>query len=149
LHCVIDKPNTTHNNQTLLLLGTLSNTGHVVFMDRLYTSYKLVQECKLLQQYVCGTCRSDRGFPSELQAANLDLEAGNWDWKYKQGVYAYAWKDSAHCQCLSSFHKPVQVVLKRRAKGHPGKIDRTAPKAFGDYNNGMGGNDASIWHYYS
>ena len=41
-HSMLDLPNVTHFDQTMNLLGTLSKTGHVVFMVRLYTSAKLV-----------------------------------------------------------------------------------------------------------
>ena len=89
----------------------------------------------------CGTCRSDRGFPLDLQDSTLSLEVGKSDWRFKQGVYAYAWQDSAHCQCLSTYHPPEVTTVQRRVQGHNGKVDCEAPVAFRDYNLGMGGND--------
>ena len=141
ISCMIDFPGITHLDQTLTLIKNLSHTGHVIFMDRLYTSYKVVQLAKLEKQYVVGTCRSDRGFSQDLQESVCKLSPGQFEWQFKNGVYAYAWKDSAHCQLLSSFHLPESSSVWRRAPGLKEKLERPAPSSFVDYNLGMGGND--------
>ena len=130
-------------NTTIDALSTLKYSGHVVYMDRLYTSVKLIQGAKALSQYVCGTVSSNRGFPALLSAPNPYVSApGEWDFLFRHGIYAYAWMDSTHCQLLSSFHAPKPGKVDRRARDTPGRPARTAPQAFVDYNLGMGGNDA-------
>ena len=141
LDFMIDIPGTSRNQQTKQLISSLQTKGHVIFMDRLYTSFSLVRSVKTdLQQYVCGTCRSDRGFPLELQESCCKLQAGEYNFRTRAGVIAYCWKDSAHCQLLSSYHNPEPSVVTRRQRG-VGVVERPPPKAFSDYNKGMGGND--------
>ena len=124
------------------LIGKLKNEGHVVFLDRLYCSYSLIQEAlREKNTYVCGTTRNDRGFPLHLQEGNVDLEPGEWLWSIKNGVAAYSWMDSAHAQLLSSFHEPELATVLRRVRGQAGKITRLSCSAFKDFNIGMGGND--------
>ena len=137
---MLDKPGETHESQTLKLAENLKK-GHVLFIDRLYSSYKVIQ--KLLQKdiYVCGTTRGDRGFPSHLQEKENPLQPGDWNWSCRNGVVAYAWQDSAHCQLLSSFHLPEDTTVLRRARGHEGRIVRHAPTAYEAFNRFMGGND--------
>ena len=136
---MIDYPDTSHNLQTLEMIKSVQTKGHLFFMDRLYTSFFIVQEALKIDQYVAGTCRSDRGFPLEIQETVLKMNPGEWQWRYRKNVYAYSWVDSAHCQLLSSFHPPKHV--ERRVRGQSGRVQRAAPQAFADYNAGMGGCD--------
>jgi hypothetical protein len=46
-----------------------------------------------------------------LQESSFKLNVGEWDWRFKDGIYAYSWMDSAHCQILSSFYHPVDNVM--------------------------------------
>ena len=139
INFLIDFPGVSHYDQSIELLKSIPEKGHVIFMDRLYTSFKLVfDSITKLSQYICGTCRGDRGFPHELTEGNIKLKIGDWDWMQKRGIFAYSWYDS---QILSSFHDPKQSHVDRRVKGVKGKVSRVAPVAFVDYNIGMGGND--------
>ena len=65
-NCMLDLPGVTHYEQTMTLLSSLKRKGHVIFMDRLYTSAKLVKGALTLSQYVCGTTSSNKGFPALL-----------------------------------------------------------------------------------
>ena len=62
----------------MVLLSRLYFKGHVVFCDRLYTSRRLIERAIEIDQHVCGTVRSDRGFPVQLQATTVSLEVGQW-----------------------------------------------------------------------
>jgi len=66
LQFMLDLPGVTHHEQTLNLIRTLKYEGHVVYMDRLYTSLKLLLDAKQYCQYVCGTSSVRRGFPPQL-----------------------------------------------------------------------------------
>ena len=107
----------------------------------MYTSKSLIDEALAIEQHVCGTVRSDRGFPTELQSGKLTLQVGEWSALARGRTCAYAWMDSAHCQMLSSFHTPVAGSVRRRVPGSAVRETRDAPKAFEDYNQAMGGND--------
>jgi hypothetical protein len=51
LKVMIDMPNVTYNFQTMELLKALPYKGHIVYMDRFNTLYKIIQEAKILKQY--------------------------------------------------------------------------------------------------
>ena len=66
---LIELPGITYHAKTVELLRRLRRKGHVVSMDRLYTSISLCDVAMSMQQHICGTVRSDRGFPTSLQTA--------------------------------------------------------------------------------
>ncbi len=128
------------------LLAHLPMQGHIVYIDRWYTSLELVR--RAYDEYgchLCGTCRSDRGFPKDLQETQLKLEKGEWDWRYHPNMhtFAYAWRDSAHVQMLSSFHQPQRAEVLRRAHGSADRVTVPTSQAFADFNMYMGGNDVA------
>lgn len=143
IDCMIDEPGVTHAEQTSRLIRRLIFQGHVVYMDRLYTSYKVLMAALSANTHICGTVSDNRGFPNEItfSAITPPLDIGEWRSRCRARICAYSWKDSAHCQIISSYHSPVEGVVLRRVRGHQGRQERTAPIAFVDFNLGMGGND--------
>lgn len=148
----MDKKEDTIKNRALRLCKTLENKGHCVYMDNFYSSYGLYKSLLEKGIYACGTVRTNRGFPKELKSKNCKLELGEYLWKSKGGIVAYAWMDSAHVTALSSYHNPNDsTTVKRWKKGNNSRIDVNAPKAMEDYNEFMGGNDIgdALRSYYT
>ena len=138
---VIDVPNVPYELKTIHLLRNLKTKGHIIFCDRLYTSVKVLEKALAEGQYVCGTAKSNSGFPHCLAAGNLELTVGQWENKCRGSIAAYAWMDSSHCQLLTTYHTPTAGIVMRRVRGQAERLARPAPSCFVDYNLGMGGND--------
>jgi hypothetical protein len=102
----------------------------------------LIERAIEIDQHVCGTVRSDHGFPVQLQATTVSLEVGQWMDLSCGRICAFAWQDSAHCQLLSSYHSPEQGSVRRRVSGTMKRVNRDARTAFVEYNVAMAGNDA-------
>ena len=141
LDFVLDIPNVPYELKTLYLLKNLRNKGHVTFCDRLYTSINVFRSSLDIGQHMCGTAKTNRGFPKCLSAEELTLEVGEWKALCNGTVVAFAWMDSGHCQLLSTFHIQEDGYVLRRVRGISGRQRRPTATAFVDYNVGMGGND--------
>ena len=57
------------------------------------------------------------------------------------GLLAFAWKDVGNTKGMSNFHLPALTTVFRRARGVSGRVERSAPVLFEEYNRFMGGTD--------
>lgn len=103
LDFLADIPNVTYEKKALELIKRLKTKGHILYMDRLYTSKIVIDKALLNDQYVCGTVSKAR-FPNSLLAG--DLETGEYRYLSNGKMVAYTWQDSGKVNLFSSYHSP-------------------------------------------
>ena len=141
---ILDRRNTKISDVVVDLLRCLAGSNRTIYMDNLYTSYRLFSTLKSMGILACGTCRShQRGFPASLMTNNLTLQVGEWKWLVREGVVAVAWMDSKHVLFMTTAHKPSSgdTQVRRKVPGTQGRPLRKAPVAAEQYNLNMGGCD--------
>lgn len=132
-------------NVVLELTDSLKDSSCRMFFDNFYTSpqlvYRLMTERKI---YSCGTVREHRrGLPKDMKATK-DLKKGEMDSRYYHGMSVVKWIDTKPVTMISSIDNgdPENTVnVKRRKKGHDGKVDVKVPAMVQRYNKCMRGTD--------
>ena len=114
---------------------------HEVFMDRFFTSIKLVRALESNDTYATGTCQTNRKyFPEALKGLTLDV--GQFKFSQEGSMVATAWHDKGQLAFLSTSSAPKEagLTVKRRQKDGTLK-DVPAPPCAVTYNKFMGGVD--------
>jgi len=80
--------------------------------------------------YSCGTVREHRrGLPKDMKSTK-DLEKSEMDSRYYDGLSVVKWLDTKSVMMISTIdnaHPTNTINVKRRKKGHEGKVDVKVP----------------------
>ena len=127
----------------LSMVGDLECLNHRLHMDNLFSTPSLFEELLCLQQYACGTWRSNYYMPVDLKPKNNKrLPKGEFIWLMTaSGLLGVAWHDSKVCNFLSNFHGPDTGYVMRRERGRSERKRVEAPQVAVDYNAYMGAVD--------
>ena len=94
--------------------------------------------------YSCGTVREHRrGLPKDMKSTK-DLEKSEMDSRYYDGLSVVKWLDTKSVMMISTIdnaHPTNTINVKRRKKGHEGKVDVKVPAMVQRYNKYMKGTD--------
>ena len=116
--------------------------GYRVWADNAFVSVNQLKWCRDNGINFAGTSRTTYGFPKELVDEKADKATGKWTWRMAEpGLLAAFWSDVGLCKLMSNFHLPEEGYVLRRVSGQADKERRTAPTAFVEYNDKMGGVD--------
>ena len=116
--------------------------GYRVWADNAFVSVNQLKWCKDNGINFAGTSRTTYGFPKELVDDKASKATGKWTWRMAEpGLLAAFWSDVGLCKLMSNFHMPEEGHVFRRLSGQADKEKRTAPTAFVEYNDKMGGVD--------
>ena len=115
--------------------------GHILYMDRYYSSPALYDDLALIYTGAVGTCMPNR---RDLPKAYLGktMKKGQVISCRRKHLLALKWKDKREVLVLSTVHTNKMVPVKVRCRG--GHKDKLKPAAIDDYNTNMCGVDRSV-----
>ena len=105
----------------MALLNAYEDTGHIVFMDNIYSTphlFSLLEEEKI---GVCGTVSANRiAMPNDLKPNNLKLFKGDNHVFMRSGnLVACVWPDTKRLTLQSTVNTNLTVNKTIRSKGSP------------------------------
>lgn len=121
-------------DRVLMMIARLdAQPGRLFVMDNFYSTLKLFEAIlEHFSSYACETWRSNFGVPDVLKVA---LDKHHWICRRRgNNLYGYSWHDSKIVHFLSTFHRPLEVIIQRRQRGTQGRVDVNAPEVARDYN---------------
>jgi Transposase IS4 len=132
------------------LVSCLPGSGYVIFMDNWYSGIPLAQELLSRKIRMVGTLRKDRGVPIFLHFAGKHPKPternpkGSLKYAYNttNTIFMYALMDNSACYFIDTAYGGLAPDIIFRQVGKD-KKRLEVPKAIADYNNFMGGIDAS------
>nr|XP_039261358.1 piggyBac transposable element-derived protein 4-like [Styela clava] len=127
-------------NLVMNLCEKIMDKGHIIYMDRYYSSPKLYDALSQRNTYAVGTCMINRKeMPKEYLGQNL--RRGSILSCRRGKLLALKWKDKKDVIMLSTVHNDAMTTVSVRAPG--GRKDKLKPVIVDDYNRHMGGVDKS------
>ena len=129
------------------LLSQCFSKGHSVYMDRFYTSPKVIDFLWEKDTLGVGTVMLNRKeMPKSLSSVNL--KKGEMTFRHRPHMMACKWKDTRDVAVLTSKHGATVSEVTVRAKG--GRMKKMKPDAILDYNvnkTGVDRNDQLVAYY--
>jgi len=127
------------------LAESLKNSHCTIFFCNVYTSpqlvYRLMKERK---SYSCRTVREHRRGLPQKHEINKNLKKGEMASRYNDGMSGVKWLDTKSVIMIVTIdngHPTNTVNVKRRKKGHEGKVDVKVPAMVQRCNKYMKGTD--------
>lgn len=133
----------TVHDFVMALAEKIKGCNRTVYCDNFFSGVYTFKELLKIQVYACGTCRSGRGLPANLEKKSSTLKNPG-EYTFQQGEYGFlaaSWFDSGVACGLSTKHDGKMMIIKRKVKGHTERVDRPSIDLFFDYNVYMGGVD--------
>ena len=129
-------------NVVIRMLSGLENKGHIVYMDRFYTSPRLYKYLSDRGFDACGTALTNRKqFPQVIIGNKKNLQRGDSVYVCSENISAVMWMDRRPIYFMSTCHDPQQkaTVSRRDKQGHAEQV--ACPVLAQQYNLNMGGCD--------
>jgi len=132
-------PTTSLGERVVLkLISGLEKNYHSIYFDNFFMSIDLVGKITRLNQYCCGTIRSNRrGLPPNLPK-DKSMKKGDQFIRYKKNILFIKWMDNRSVHVISNYLNITNNTVERRDKQGK-KIKTNCPGLISDYNQYMGG----------
>lgn len=113
------------------LCDNLLGKGHVIYMDRFYTSPALFDDLWKEHTVAVGTVMKNRkGLPKDL--INMKLRRGEFSFRRSEHLFFLKWRDTRDVYMLSTAHDVAASLVKTKSRF--GTIDKVKPDIVLDYN---------------
>ena len=133
------------NHDLIHLVGSMlkpfESKGHIVYMDRYYSSPKVFKYLEEKGIGACGTCLLNRLQLTEEIKENIDsLQKNQFLYYESENLLLSVWKDKKPVTVLSTVHKVKQVrVIRRKRKQDTERVKKhteaiNIPMAIAEYN---------------